>query len=224
MMGTRKYGILLACLLLFMGIQAQNTFKREFAIGVGGGLNFSQVGFTPKVKQGFLPGMHGGLTVRWITNKNLGLTAEINFAQQGWQEDFSESTDGAHFNYSRTINYIELPFMTHIYAGNGRTRFVFNVGPKLGYALSESTETNLDGATPGDHRNEQHNMPLENKLDWGICGGPGVELRTGIGTFVLEGRIYYALGNLYGNSKSDFFPKSNSLTLSAKISYLIRVR
>jgi len=224
MMKTRRYTLLLACLILFIGGWAQNTFQREFAVGFGGGVNFSQIGFTPKVNQSFLQGLHGGVSVRWITNKNLGLTAEINFAQQGWQEDFSESTDGSHYNYSRTINYIELPFMTHIYAGNGRGRFIFNVGPKIGYALSESTETNLNGATPGNHRNEQHDMPLENKLDWGICGGPGFELRTGIGTFVLEGRIYFALGNIYGNSKSDFFPKSNAMALSAKLSYLIRIK
>ncbi|MDF9829418.1 porin family protein [Parabacteroides sp. PF5-6] len=224
MKNIRRYTFLFVCLIAFLGVRAQNTFQREFAVGFGGGVNFSQIGFTPKVNQGYLQGLHGGVTVRWITNKNLGLTAEINFAQQGWQEDFSESTDGAHFNYSRTINYVELPFMTHIYAGNGRARFIFNVGPKLGYALSESTDTNLGGATPGNHRNEQHDMPLENKLDWGICGGPGVELRTGLGTFLLEGRIYFALGNIYGNSKADFFPKSNGMTFSAKLSYLIRVK
>lgn len=224
-METRRYTLLFACLITFFaeGL-AQNTFQREFAVGFGGGLNFSQVGFTPKVFQGFQPGMQGGVALRWITNKNLGLTAEINFTQQGWKEDFSESTDGSHFNYSRTINYVELPFMTHIYAGNSRARFIFHIGPKIGYALSESTETNLNGATPGNHRNEQHDMPLENKLDWGICGGPGFELRTGIGTFVLEGRLYFALWNLYGNSKSDTFAKSNGLTLSARLSYLIRIR
>jgi hypothetical protein len=225
MMKTRRYALLLACLAVFIGTGAQNNmFQREFFVGFGGGLNFSQIGFTPKVNQLFHPGLQGGVSVRWITNRNLGLTAEVNFAQQGWGEDFSESTDGEGFNYSRTINYVELPFMTHIYAGSNRARFIFHVGPKLGYALGESTETNLNGATPGNHRNEQHDMPLEYNLDWGICGGPGFELRTGIGTFVLEGRLYFALGNIYGNSKSDFFAKSNGMTLSAKLSYLFKLR
>lgn len=220
-MKIRRYLLLIACLTLLFSIRAQIPFQREFAVGAGGGINFSRIGFTPKIPQTFQQGLHGGITARWITNKNLGLTAELNFAQQGWNEDFSE-TESAAYHYSRTLNYVELPFMTHIYAGNQRARFIFHVGPKIGYLISESTNENLNGAQPGRY-NDQHTMPVENKFDWGVCGGPGFELRTGVGIFILEARIYMALGNIYGNSKSDPFPKSNGMTLSAKLSYLINI-
>lgn len=225
-MKKRRYTLLLmVAFAMIYGIKAQvqEPFKREFAIGFGGGINFSQVGFTPKVPQTFLQGIHGGLTVRWITQKSLGLTAELNFAQQGWKENFADVAGGEHYFYNRTINYIELPFMTHFYGGNKRVRFIFNVGPKIGYYLSESTEENVGDKEPL-RTNFQHSMPVENKLDWGVCGGPGFELRTGIGIFILEGRFYMALGNIYGNSKADNFPKSNGMTISAKLSYLINIR
>ena len=71
--------------------------------------------------------------------------------------------------------------------------------------------------------NEQHNMAIQKKFDWGLCGGPGLELRTGIGYFLLEGRYYYALGDIYGSRKSDYFNKSSSQVISARIIYLLPI-
>ncbi|OAV67311.1 hypothetical protein Barb4_02515 [Bacteroidales bacterium Barb4] len=200
------------CLTTVSG-RAQQPFKRELAFGFGGGVTLSSVGFTPKVDQGLLLGRQGGLVVRWITEEHLGLIAELNYAQQGWKEDF----------YSRTLNYIELPFLTHLYFGRKRVRFFVNAGPKIGYMPSESTDENLNGNQP-NRTNEQHGMAVENKFDWGLCGGPGLELRTGIGSFLLESRYYFALGNIYGNSKKDFFPKSSPQVISVKLGYLFTVR
>lgn len=214
-------------------LRAQEAFNRELAVGFGGGVNLSSVNFVPKIQQSMKMGMHGGATIRWITEKNLGLMAEINYAQQGWKEDLplmdAESGSSDRFSYERTINVIEVPFMTHIYFGGKRTRFFINVGPKIGYVVSESTSQNVNGATiPSSddivYVTEQHGMPVERKFDWGLCGGPGVELRTGIGSFLLEGRYYYALGDLYGNLKKDPFPKSSQQVISVKLSYLFTVK
>ena len=66
-------------------------------------------------------------------------------------------------------------------------------------------------------------MPLEKKFDWGLCGGPGFELRTGIGSFLLEGRYYYALGDIFNSRKEDYFSKSSSQVISAKLTYMIPI-
>ena len=162
-------------------------------------------------------GYTGGLALRWITEKNLGLQAEINFTQQGWEEKFEEQPQ---YQYSRTINYIEIPFLTHIYFGSKRFRAFINLGPKIGYAFGESTSENLNDATPNTE-NTQHGMSIEKKFDWGLCGGPGIELRTGIGSFTLEGRYYYALGDIFNSRHEDYFSKSSSQVISVKIGYLI---
>lgn len=218
-----KKCILFFILIVWMTLPgyAQKDFRRELSIGASFGTNFSSVGFTPKVYQGMLMGYTGGATLRWITEKNLGLLAELNFTQQGWKEDFPDDPD-AGYEYSRTGNYIEMPFLTHIYFGSDKARFFFNLGPKIGYLLSESTKDGLNGQEP-NRVNEQHDMPIENKFDWGLCGGPGFELRTGIGSFLLEGRYYYALGNIYGSQKKDFFPKSSPQVITVKLTYLIPV-
>ena len=37
---------------------------------------------------------------------------------------------------------------------------------------------------------------------------------------MVEGRYYFGLGNIYGNSKRDFFSKSNIQNIVIKASYL----
>ncbi len=204
------------------GYAQQKNFQRELALGVTGGATFSSVNFIPKVYQGMLQGYTGGLVMRWVTESHLGLQLELNYTQQGWKEEFPDF-ESQGYVYNRTGNYIEMPFLTHIYFGGNRVRFYLNAGPKIGYMLSESTESNLHGETP-NRINEQHGMPIKNVFDWGLCGGPGIELRTGIGSFVLEGRFYYALGDLFGNLKSDVFAKSSEQVLSVKLGYLIRLK
>ena len=83
-------------------------------------------------------GFNGGATIRWNTEPNLGIQAELNFTQHGWEEKFEEKPQ---YKYSRTVNYMELPFLTHIHFGSKRVRVFVNLGPKIGYALSESTES-----------------------------------------------------------------------------------
>lgn len=191
-------------------------FRQELAVGASMGMNFSSVSFVPKVQQGKLMGITAGATLRWITEKNLGLQAELNFSQQGWKEHFEEQPE---YRYSRTLNYVELPFLTHIYFGSCRFHVFVNLGPKLGYMISEKTDSNLQGAEPNKN-NAQHEMPVEKKFDWGLCGGPGLELRTGAGSFLLEGRYYYALGDIYRSQKKDYFPKSAAQVMSVKLTYL----
>ena len=64
-------------------------------------------------------------------------------------------------------------------------------------------------------------MPVEKKFDYGIAASLGAEwsIRR-IGHIILEARYYYGLGNIYGNSKKDFFGKSNNSNIIIKLTYL----
>ena len=69
-----------------------------------------------------------------------------------------------------------------------------------------------------------YHMPIENKLDYGIAVGLGLEFsRPKIGHFMLEGRFYYGLGNIYGSSKRDYFSKSDYQTITVKATYLFDI-
>jgi hypothetical protein len=62
----------------------------------------------------------------------------------------------------------------------------------------------------------------EQTFDYGITGGMGFELRTGIGSFIVEGRYYFGLSDLLGNSMEDFFQSSHNQIIGLKLTYLIK--
>ncbi len=217
----RKTFILSVCLMAATVVMAQKKSDKELSVGASFGMNFSTVSFNPKVYTKMKQGYNAGLALRWNTEKNLGLQAELNFSRQGWDEMFE---DYPTYKYTRTINYVEIPFLSHIHFGSERFRFYVNLGPKIGFAIGEKTETNPDETNMNAGANEQHDMDVQKKFDWGLCGGPGIELRTGIGLFILEGRYYYALGDIFNNRKSDYFSKSSAQVLSARIIYLLPLK
>jgi hypothetical protein len=121
------------------------------------------------------------------------------------------------------MNYAELPFMTHIYFGSGRVNFFVNLGPQIGLLLGERTDENLNGAEP-QNMNVQHTLAAEKRIEWGLGGGPGLELRTGAGYFLLEGRYYYALSDFYSTRRQDAFSKASAQVISVRLTYLVPFR
>ena len=55
---------------------------------------------------------------------------------------------------------------------------------------------------------------LPEASDWNIT----------IGHFVLEGRYYYGVGDMYGNSKKDPFSRSANSTIHIKLAYLFDIK
>jgi hypothetical protein len=229
-MKRKSYAMLwLALMAPTAAAQIIVTTPYEFAVGVSGGTTFSSVTFNPKVEQEMLMGMTFGVTGRMTMGEYVGLQAELNYAQQGWEEFFeiTQPTDDAEtatpenvrtdYQYARRLNYLQLPFYTHVQFGGKTVKGFVHAGPQLGYFLSESTRENLRGERPA----MQHDMPVEKKLEWGISGGVGIEVRTGIGYFLLEGRYYYSFGDIYSTKVKDNFSKASTQTITAKLSYLI---
>ena len=67
-------------------------------------------------------------------------------------------------------------------------------------------------------------MPVEHKIDYGIVAGIGMEYTIPkVGHFLLDGRYYYGLGNIYGDSKRDYFAKSNLSNIVVKLTYLFDI-
>ena len=217
--------------------------RNDLAIGFNGGLNMSSVSFTPKVSQAKLNGITGGLSVRYVCEKYFStvcsLYGEINYSQMGWKEDIVDVNDmpvintatGLPEEYSRTVNYIQVPLMAHLAWGREQKGFAFfvNLGPQFGIYMSESTKTNFDFSdrNAADRVNPvcaQDTMAVENKFDYGIAAGAGIEFsHPKVGHFLLEGRYYDGLGNIYGDSKRDYFGSSNFGTITVKLAYLFDI-
>ena len=219
-------------------------YRTDLAIGVNGGYAMTRLSFTPDVPQDLLGSVTGGLTIRYTCEKYFSsicaITAEVNYMQAGWKERildvfdepvYYEGDDSDPLRYQRRITYVQVPLLARL--GWGRERkglqAFIQLGPQLGFYLDESTETNIVQGRPTQNTRvssvvAQETMPVENKFDYGIVGGAGIEFsHPKVGHFLLEGRYYFGLANIYGNSKSDYFAKSNQSNIVVKLSYLFDV-
>lgn len=240
----RKYLLVLFLSFISFAVKAQvGEYRTDFAVGVNGGYVLSNVGFQPDVPQSMLGGMTMGVTLRYTCEKYFksicAIVAEVNLVQTGWKEKiqgmenqplyYKGSTEALH--YQRKMTYLQIPLFARLGWGRERKGLqgFFQVGPQLGIFLSESTTTNLiDGEEPTEQRSssivEQESKPVEKKFDYGIAGGAGIEFSVPkVGHFMLEGRYYYGLGNIFGNSKSDYFGKSNFGQIVIKATYLFDI-
>lgn len=239
-------GVLPFGLLTFLPFSASaqvGEYRNDFAVGFSGGYMMSNVGFVPDVPQGYLGGLTGGFTARYTCEKYFksicAIVTEVNFAQTGWKEEildvenqpvyyYDDTEKLSPLAYQRKMTYVQIPFMARM--GWGRERkglqFFFQVGPQVGFFLNESTTTNV---VPGYGTQNQRasqvvaqdTMAVEKKFDYGIAGGGGIEFSwPKVGHFIVEGRYYYGLGDIYGNSKSDVFGRSNFGQIVIKATYL----
>lgn len=212
-------------------VSAQNDFQKEFNWGVNGGVAISSMSFNPKVRQGSLLQGVGGVSLRYVSEKNFGIQCELNYSQRGWKEEFPKNEgfdDDQQLYYSRVLNYLELPIFTHIYFDAGkRFRVVFNLGPQLGYLLSESDKASFDTTGADESVPSYYSQKLQRSFDWGLCFGGGLEFRTNSGSFVLDGRYYYGLSDIFTNSRTDpsfNFAASSNQIISVKLTYLFKLK
>ena len=228
-------------LLAAGSIHAQvGDLRNNLAVGFSGGGCLNRVDFSPSIKQKYLPGTNAGLVVRYTSEKYFSMICatqvEFNLVQRGWREDI---TDGSENTYSRTTNYLEVPFLVHLGAGKEErgAQFFFNAGPLIGWYLGSTEHYGYSDEHPwrvyyrkngviaqyGDSPNDPTSpgKAVEHPLEYGIAGGAGVELKTAIGNFTLEGRYYFGLSDMFGNSKADPFGRSANQTIYARLGYLI---
>ncbi len=201
--------------------------RNNLSVGVNGGIHLNTVSFEPRIKQGTSIAPTLGVTARYICEKYFkmicGVQAEINYSVHGWKENIE---DGTGDTYRRKMNYIEIPVLAHLAFGSDRNRgarFVLNLGPQIGFLLSESEEKGgpwTDLSLRAGGVTQQYGYMADKKFAYGITAGGGAEIRTGIGHFVIEARYYLGLSDFYNNTKKDFFSRSGQSAITAKLTYL----
>ncbi len=232
---------LLGVTMKMMGQIGQH--RNDFSIGANAGYALSNVGFTPKVTQNMHTGATFGFSTRYVCEKYFkticSIYAEVNYTQMGWKENIRNTENQPVLNtvsgiaeqYERTLNYLQIPIFAHLAWGRESRgfQFFFQAGPQFGFLLSEKTTTNFNFADRNttDRASQvcaQDTMSVENKFDYGIAAGLGVEYTIPkVGHFILQGRYYYGLGNIYGDSKRDYFAKSNNNAIVVKLTYLFDI-
>ena len=190
-------------------------FKPEMAIGARGGATLSFMILRPSVNQSFNLGPNAGFVFRYISQKYCGIQVELNYIQKGWGETL---TNG--HKYSRVLNYIEIPAMTHITFGQRMARGFINLGPNISYLLNDKT----NGYRWQESGQIQLTEPIKNHFDFGICAGIGFELNSKAGIYQLEARYNYGLGNLFSSSSGSPLSQSSNQNISLNLGILFHVK
>lgn len=187
-----------------------------------------QISFSPSVKQLWNMGSTGAVTFRYTEEKIFGLIAELGWVQRGWKENYELNP----FSYNRTLTYINLPILTHIYFGSRRFKGFINLGPQVAYLIGDKISADFDYTNvsavpnyPSNRRYEQLDMPINSKFDYGICASLGMEFYVQPRhSLLLEARYYYGLGNIFSAKKADVFSASRPMSIEISIGYNFRIR
>ncbi|QZE13163.1 PorT family protein [Halosquirtibacter laminarini] len=210
-------------LLFFFLTVCQSSYgqfyrKAHNYIGVKGGSSISWMKFYPNTNPytqlptdaSSFNGYQVGLVFRNMSEEHVGILAEINYTQKGWQEK-----DRVGITYSRRLNYIEVPVMTHISIGKKNFRAFINIGPSVSFLLSE--EEKKEVTVPGAKPQNYYGVPLDKTFDFAFCGGAGLEYRFSHQAILLEGRYTLSLLNVFDDGTIGYASSRNQnigITLS----------
>lgn len=190
-------------------------------IGVHGGVMGSMMYWNPRVvgtqdlMGTALLGGNGGLVFRYTEHKVCALQIELNYIQRGWRETDEE----AGVAYSRTLDCIQLPLLTHLYFGKKSFRGFFNLGPQISYCINER-----ESGTKHPTYTAQY-APIDHPFDWGLAAGLGCYIHTPkAGIYQLEARFNYSLSDTFSNSKMAYFSSSHAMVASVNFAYLFEIK
>lgn len=169
------YVLLLFCLCAWAQPRLQ---EREYYVGVQAGVSSTLM---PQLNplQSYSISPTGGLVFRYNGHRYCGLQIEVNYLQRAWREVESE----------RTLHYIEVPLLTHLYFGKRIARGYINIGPEVSYGfLDEGLVETPEGV---------YTRQTDRRFDWGIVGAVGGYFCTRGGTYQLEARYQYSMNNMF---------------------------
>jgi len=225
-----RHPILLLLLLAFLiaaPLHAQVGEPRsDFAIGAHAGCNLSRMDFNPSIKQTYKTAPSFGFSARYISEKYFtaicGVLIELNYLPMGWKEVID---DGSNNQFSATLHYVQLPILLQMGWGRERRglKFLFEAGPQIGYLLSTSRDFGTNTWNTANRPNSvvwQYTHDPDHSFEYGITAGLGLELSTSVGHFILDGRYYFGLGDIYDNSKKGYFTRSANSAIQVNLSYL----
>lgn len=165
----------------------------------------------------------GGMAVQYLTEKNFGLQVEFNYTQRGWEEQPIDITAQRRLPtrfYRVNLDYLEVPILAHGYFGKRNLRLFINAGVYLAYLLSSEIER----ANVPDNEDITifYEDQFQNKVDFGVRGGGGVEVVTKIGMFQAEGSYNFGLNSVMDKNVQQIPHIVQNTTVAITLGYYVQ--
>lgn len=218
----KKIFTLLIISLCFQAI-AQKNSDDQFYVGINSGMGVSRMNADLTVEgilavstdYSFIQGYNGGLVFLYYSEPNRGIQLELNFTQRGWEEQ----PDSMNF-YSRRINYIELPFLSHFDIGEKKTRFFIIGGPTVSYRVSDKETIDINNE---ELMKDYYNTAIDNKFALDLTFGIGINRLTRHGVIQLDFRFSQGMSNLFSENNAQGLQATQNQFLGVKLSYLMNL-
>jgi hypothetical protein len=201
-------------ILFFVVFLLNYNVSAQISAGVGGGMSWSRVSFSPGRPQVYINTYQGRFIFRYVSEPHCGLQIEANYTQRGWKE-LSLYTGKS---YQRITDYFEMPILTHFYFGK-KTHFFVNAGLILSYALKANES--IKNSTSEITQKYEFNPDLDKRYEYGITGGGGFEHRFGFGTIGIEGRYYFGMTNILKLEDAKVTDYSRNKVITVSLYYLV---
>lgn len=199
-------------------VAQKSDYPRSISLGLRGGVNLSRYLFVPSVSQNQYAGNQAGLIGRWDLEQGASLQAELNYVRTGWDERYDDGTRTS----QRQLSYVELPLLTHLYLGKKGLRIFVNIGPFVGYKLSDVHSATGENFT--EAQLARQSMPVTNNFAWGLAGGPGLSLSWGKRHRIeAEARVSYNFQDIWSNHRSAPYGQSTEFRIGIGLSYLYKL-
>lgn len=208
-MKSKRGLIILVLCTLFISVKAQPRLQKpEFFFGVHGGVSAGTMLFNPKVANmtpitnACVLGGNGGLVFRYAGHKYCHFQMELNYQHRGW------ATGNASIGHTyHNLHYVELPILMHLNFGSNVCRWIFNLGPQIGYCVWDE------------------NQSIDHPFDWGLAAGTGLYVRTRhAGIYELEVRFDYSFGGVFGTKVTDSYKIASPMDLSVNLGWYFPIR
>jgi hypothetical protein len=175
----RMISLMALCFLTLTVAEAQPKFGVRVGVNISN-QEFKQGNLTIEPKSKF--GLDFGLVSEFPLGEVVSFAPELHWLQKGYKvEDFE--IDGNLFDFTSTLNYLELPLLVKFNFGETAKFFVMG-GPSFGYLLSEKT---VDG-----DGNDYEFIDDITRIELGAHLGAGIA----VGPVVIDLRYLLGITNL----------------------------
>ena len=195
----RKSACILILTLLALCVNAQPRMKApEYWVGAHGGVSAGYVLFNP-TRDGMTPitdacvlGGNAGLVFRFAAHKYCHFQMELNYMHRGWKDTYG----------TNSLHYVDLPILMNLNFGSEQCRWIFNLGPQIGYCVWQESGS------------------IDNRFNWGLVAGTGLYVRTRkAGAYELEIRYDFSFGGVYGTTVTDKYTMASPMDLSVNLGW-----
>lgn len=195
--------------------QKEYSYYNYRLLGIKGGWNASSIGLQPAISDLTSDYSYSsGLVYVFSDKKNVGIQIELLFNSRRWIEYFDE------YQAKTELQYLELPLMTNINLGNGRFKYLINLGTYFAVKLDKNQFTNLP------ENNEYYYGFVdraERGADFGLLIGGALRYFSEVGVFQLDARFAYGYQKIY-NEEATGFRFSNMSVIHLGVAYMIHLK